>query len=417
MERKNPIKRDIVVIGGGASGLFAAILIKAENPKISVAVLESSDRVGKKLLTTGNGRCNLTNMKLTPEMYHGSFKYAAEQLLNALSPADLVELFKSFGMLVTYEQEGLAYPRSKQASTVLDILRLNAKNYSVEIVTNSKVSSISSRKGEYLLTTANNTYCAKKVIIATGGKASPSTGADVSIFESLKALGHTVTPLSPSLCPVTVKSPYTKSLKGVRVKARVSLMKGEKVLKSQSGELQFTDNALSGICIFNLSRLANIANDTEISVNFLEGFSKEEIVSYLEHKIQNVLGTDSTAEELMTGIFHKMISLAILKDAGISPASYIRNFDKKILDKLAFKITDFRFKVVPHSDFTKAQVMAGGIIGKEIDSHTMESKLYKGLYIIGEATDCDGDCGGANLHFAFASAFSAAKGITDVYNK
>lgn len=410
MEHNNPNKKDIIIIGGGASGLFAALLIKSENEKLSVAVLESSDRVGKKLLVTGNGRCNLTNVNLTPEMYHGSFKYCAEHLLKACPPQKIIDIFHNFGLPTTIEQGGLVYPRTKQANSVLDILRLNLRNYSVEIYTGSKVNSISYHCGGYQLKTENGDYFAKKVIVATGGKAAPSTGADVSIFEALKKMGHTITPLYPTLCPVTVKSPYLKSLKGLRVKATVSLVKDNRVIKSESGELQFAENALSGICIFNLSRLANTMDNTEISVNLYEDFSVNDILTLLEKKLRRLKGIN-TAEDLLTGMFSKMLSLALLKESGILPSSPISELDKNSLKRLAETITDFRFGVLPHNDFSKAQATAGGVLGKEIDMSTMESKLLRGLYIVGEATDCDGDCGGANLQYAFASAYIAAKDI------
>lgn len=410
MERNNPNKKDVIIIGGGASGLFAALLIKSENEKLSVAVLESSDRVGKKLLVTGNGRCNLTNVNLTPEMYHGSFKYCAEHLLKACPPQKIIDIFGSFGLPTTIEQGGLVYPRTKQANSVLDILRLNLKNYSVEIYTGTKVNSISAHRGGYQLKTASGDFFGNKVIVATGGKAASSTGADVSIFEALKKMGHTITPLYPTLCPVTVKSPYLKSLKGLRVKAKVSLVKDNRVIKSESGELQFAENALSGICIFNLSRLANTMDNTGISVNLYEGFSVNDILTLFEKKLRRLKGIN-TAEDLLTGMFSKMLSLALLKESGILPSSPVSELDKNSLNKLAETITDFRFTVLPHKDFSKAQVTAGGVPGKEIDMFTMESKLFRGLYIVGEATDCDGDCGGANLQYAFASAYTAAKDI------
>ena len=167
MERNNPNKKDVIIIGGGASGLFAALLIKSENEKLSVAVLESSNRVGKKLLVTGNGRCNLTNVNLTPEMYHGSFKYCAEHLLKVCPPQKIIDIFGSFGLPTTIEQGGLVYPRTKQANSVLDILRLNLKNYGVEIYTGTKVNSISAHRGAYQLKTASGDFFGNKVIVAT----------------------------------------------------------------------------------------------------------------------------------------------------------------------------------------------------------------------------------------------------------
>lgn len=401
---------DHIIVGGGASGLFCAVILGKNLKNSTIAILESSDRVGKKLMVTGNGKCNLTNLNLSSEMYHGSFRYCAEKLTDSCSPEFIRSIFSDLGLCTTVTPSGLVYPMSRQANSVVDLLRLSCNNHDVKTFTGTKVTDISKRKGKYILKTTKGEYACSKLIIATGGKSSPSTGADVSIFESLKKLGHTVTPLCPSLCPVKVKSPYIKSLKGIRSNAKVTILINGKESKSEVGEVQFTDNALSGICIFNLSRIANTAENAVISLNLAENMNDEELELFLTHKIAN-MNQNCTAEEWLIGLFSKMLNFALLKEAGISPQEKIGTIDSVRIKMLCRVITDFRFEVIPHRDFSRSQVTAGGISGREIDAESLESKLHKGLYIIGEATDCDGDCGGANLQYAFATGYTAAMDI------
>ncbi len=411
MSKDNLKFYDVVIIGGGASGLMCAIQCKKQNRSMSVCVAESQDRVGKKLLVTGNGRCNLTNLNILPEMYHGSFSFSVKELMNSYPPQKIIDIFDELGLMTISDHEGRVYPLSKQANSVLDILRKNADRLGVETLTNFRVSNISYQKGKYCLKSETSEVFAKKVVVATGSKASPSTGADDNMLTMLEKLGHTITPLSPALCPVTVKSPYLKSLKGVRVSAKATVTKGDKFIKEEYGEVQFTENALSGICIFNLSRIANTLNDTKITLALLPEFTTVELFERLKVKA-GLLGKDESAEELTAGYFHKMVGLALLKEAGISPALKLRDIDDDKLMNLCKTINNWSFSVISHRDFSKAQVVAGGVSGKEIDMHTFESKLFRNLYIIGEATDCDGDCGGMNLQFAFASGCAAAKDIS-----
>ena len=402
---------EAVVIGGGAAGLLCAVLCKKQNPALNVAILEAQDRVGRKLLVTGNGRCNLTNLHITSDMYHGSFSYCAANMLNTFPPRKIIEVFEELGLMTISDSEGRVYPLSKQANSVLDILRKTAARCGVDIITNCKITDISYQKGKYCLKSENNSVLSKKVVVASGSKASPSTGADDSILKALEKMGHTVVAPSPALCPVSVRSPYLKSLKGIRANAKVSILSNDKVLKEEIGEVQFTENALSGICVFNLSRIANTVKNTRIRISLLPQLTEDELFLKLTNKL-SLLEKDETAEELLAGYFHKMVNIALLKESGISPNDAIHKIDSAKLSTLCKTINNWEFMVIPHQDFSKAQVAAGGVSGREIDMHSMESKMHKNLYIIGEATDCDGDCGGMNLQYAFASACAAAKDIS-----
>lgn len=401
---------DVIIVGGGAAGLLCSVLIKSRKPDYSVAVLEAQDRVGKKLLATGNGRCNLTNLYTEAKMYHGSFAKGAEYLLSFCPPSMVVDLFEELGLQTYAEDDGRVYPVSRQANSVLDILRIAADKHGVHIFCNNKVTSIKSSNNSFNIGCGDNICFADRVIVASGSKSSPSTGADDSLWSILKSLGHKVVSPVPALCPVPVESKHLKSIKGVRAACSVRILKDNIVLREEIGEVQFTETALSGICVFNLARIANTTDDTEISLSLLPDKSYKDILTSLNNK--RSLHTDSAkADELLIGYFNKMLGLALVKSAGISPNKLIKEVTDFELKKLASVINDWRFKVIPANDFSRSQVTAGGVNGCNIDEKTMRSKVVDNLYIIGEAVDCDGDCGGMNLQFAFASAYCAAMDV------
>ncbi len=400
---------DVCIIGGGAAGLFCSVMIKRNNPALSVAIIERQKDVGKKLLATGNGRCNLTNIFADKSMYHGSFKDGAAKVLDKCSPDMVIDLFRELGLLTTNDAEGRVYPYSKHSSSVLDCLKLNCKKAGVEIFCNYHVTAISKTNNKYNVKCLNDaTFTSDILIIASGSKATPETGADDSIFSTIsKNLGHTITKLYPALCPIPVKSKSLNSLKGVRATGKATILVDDKEIKSEIGEIQFTDKTLSGICLFNLSRIANTSVHSKIRLSLLPHMSIYEISEMLMQRASALPGNTS-AEDLLCGIFQKKLSCALLKDAGMHKDATINNLCKNSIRRLATIINNWDFPVIPSDDFKRAQVVAGGIQGSEIDTETMESKKNKNLYIIGEAADCDGDCGGLNLQFAFSSAYCAA---------
>ncbi len=402
---------DVVIVGGGAAGLLCAVLVKSRKPEYKVAVIEAQDRVGKKLLTTGNGRCNLTNLYTMPSMYHGTFEKGAEYLLDMCPPSTVAGLFEDLGLMTYAEDDGRVYPVSKQANSVLDVLRIAMDKLEIDILLNSKVTDIKKDKVAFSVCCGDKIIKADKVVVASGSRSAPSTGADDSLFSVLKKLGHTIISPVPALCPVYVESPYLKSIKGVRASGCVRIMKNNKVLREEYGEIQFTENALSGICVFNLARIANTEKDTEIAVSLLPDRNYSEILDLLKNK-KSLHKSSAKADEFLIGFFNRMLGLALIKSADISPNKLIKEITDSELKKLTSVINDWRFKVIPSNDFSRSQVTAGGVNGTEIEISSMNSKKADNLYIIGEAVDCDGDCGGMNLQFAFASAYCAACDIT-----
>lgn len=396
------------IIGGGAAGMMCAIRAAEKHPHKHIVILEKADRVGKKLLVTGNGRCNLSHLDANAESYHGEGSSAFINILfEKYNSSAVLHYFRKLGLLTKADGEGRVYPVSNQSSSVLDVLRKRMRELDVREICGVDIRGMQKSAQGYEIFTADEHIYAEKTVIATGGKADYA-GRESGSVDILHMPGLSVTHLSPSLSPVRVKSDLLKSLKGIRAEATAALIQNKTIVKSERGEVQFTDGALSGICVFNLSREAN-QNDGTISLNLLPDMTEEEIAKEMQSRVTR--DTNAPASEIFTGMFHKNIGVAILKSSGIRPSSLCKDISDTELKKLIKHITDWRFECERSRDFKKAQVTAGGIRLSEINAHTMEAKKHKGLYVIGEALDVDGDCGGYNLQFAFASGMCAGDSL------
>ncbi|MCR5636777.1 MAG: aminoacetone oxidase family FAD-binding enzyme [Clostridiales bacterium] len=402
---------DVAIVGGGASGLCAAAYISKYGKGVSFVVIEKENRVGKRILSTGNGRCNMTNEHLSADNYRTDDCLLINKLLERYGTKKLEDEFYSFGLLTKADSAGRVYPYSEQASAVLDVLR---KYSSGNELVEKKAMSVKKNGSAFAVECSDGSVInAKRIILACGGCVSTKLGADGSGYKIVSKLGHTVTKCLPSLAPVFVNSPYLTSLKGIRAHCRVSLYKGNKLIKSEDGELQFADNALSGICVFQLSPYVNEMlskgdKDITISVDLMPEYTKEQIKNILKSKIS--LCENSTLDELFTGVLNKRIGQALLKSSNTLPFSReIGTLSESEISKIAKTVKSFCFIPSKISDKEKAQVTHGGVTCGEIDPNTMESRLQKGVYIVGELLNTDGDCGGYNLHFAFSSGFLAAK--------
>ena len=397
---------DAIIIGGGASGLMCAVTAKQNNPKLRIAVIEKNDRVGKKLLATGNGRCNLTNCSIDSLKYIGSFGKQSEHILKRYDTAQLLYRFGKLGLLTFADSEGRCYPLSRQASSVLDVLRYACERCGADIFCGENINSIKNSGGKFEVVTRENRFSASKLVIACGSKAAPKLGGTASAADYLKNLGHQIIPFSPALCPLKTDSGLIKSLKGIRAAANVSLIRSNRQIKSEHGEVQFTDGALSGICIFNLSLYAQ--NGDIITLDLLPDISEEELFKLLLR--YQKLFAQRGVEDLFTGILQKRLALAILKASGIRDFSAdCRSIGREQLLRAANTVKAFSFNVTDRGGFEQAQCAAGGVRGSEIDETTMQSKVRKNLYVCGEAIDICGECGGYNLHFAFASGILAGE--------
>ncbi len=396
---------DAIIIGGGASGLMCAIAAKRKNPRMSVAIIEKNDRVGKKLLSTGNGRCNLTNANVAPDKYVGNgAKKLVSAVLQKYNVQSLLDYFRALGLLTSKDSEGRYYPLSRQASTVLDVLRFNCEALGIEMICGEAVTKVAAEKG-FSVTTKQNVYTAKKLVIAAGSPAAPKLGGSRS--EAL-FLGHKAAPFSAALCPVTVRSDILKSLKGLRVQAEVKLESDKGVVKTERGEVQFNEDNLSGICVFDLSLFAK--PDMRISLDLLPDISEKELYNIL---IKNKeLFANHTIDNLLTGILQKRIAQAVLKSAGAKDFSRsCSTLGDGELGSIAKTAKSLCFTVTGNAGFDRAQACRGGVLCGQIDPVTMQSLLVKNLYFCGEALDVCGECGGYNLHFAFAGGIIAGESL------
>ena len=396
---------DAIIIGGGASGLMCSIAAKRKNPRMSVAIIEKNDRVGKKLLSTGNGRCNLTNANVAPDKYVGNgAKKLVGAVLQKYNVQSLLDYFGTLGLLTSKDSEGRYYPLSRQASTVLDVLRFNCEALGVEMICGEAVTKVAAEKG-FSVTTKQNVYTAKKLVIAAGSPAAPKLGGSRS--EAL-FLGHKAAPFSAALCPVTVRSDILKSLKGLRVQAEVKLESDKGVVKTERGEVQFNEDNLSGICVFDLSLFAK--PDMRISLDLLPDISERELYNILLKNKE--LFANHTIDNLLTGILQKRMAQAVLKSAGVKDFSRsCSTLGDGELGSIAKTAKSLCFTVTGNAGFDRAQACRGGVLCGQIDPVTMQSLLVKNLYFCGEALDVCGECGGYNLHFAFAGGIIAGKSL------
>lgn len=384
----------IAVIGAGASGLISAVLLKRSGNE--VVVFEREARAGKKLLATGNGRCNLSNAEISVDRYHGEpcFSEFALMQYNQYVFSDFMD---SIGVPVITEESGKMYPRSLQASSVLDMLRLAAGDV---LRCDTSVTKLMPYKKGIVVVTDKGEEKFDKVIVCVGGKAAPKLSGGGS-YNLLLDLGHTQTKLSPAI--VQLKCKGTKALEGIKINANVKLSG-----KTEYGEVLFTSYGLSGPPILQLSRDAvgkTLELDLAPDLNF------KEVTDYLIQKRKLVY---LTAENLFTGFLNKILGREILRTAEIMPFSKsVSEISDREIKSLASLIKSFRFEIEAHNGFDNAQVTAGGIKCSEFNDKTMESKIVPGVYATGEVLNIDGDCGGFNLQWAFSSACAAVCGITE----
>lgn len=399
---------DIAVVGGGAAGLFAAITAKKLNNKLNIAVFEALDRVGKKLITTGNGQCNITNRYAEPRFYHSETPELLRYPLEAFTVNDTVKAFREIGVEIVFEADGRAYPASYQAGAVVDALRFTCEELGVEVICNAKVSSFS-KKEYFSLKTEQGDFSAKKVILACGLL---SGGAKLGSFGDtlrlLKESGYKAAKTTPAIVQLKTDTAVTRSLKGIKFSGEATLLENGKKVSKSSGEILFTDYGLSGPAILAVSReAARRSGKIEVALNILPDFEEEELSELLYSRRESLSARCS--ENFLTGLINKRLGQALLKGAGIPLNIEVSDITDKQLSDLCRLIKGFTFAVTGNTGFNNSQVTAGGISLREIDIKTFEAGRQSGLYIIGELLDADGDCGGFNLQWAWSSAALAAR--------
>ena len=410
---KNKAKHiDLLVIGGGAAGMVAAIAGARNNKR--VAIIEKLDKLGKKILATGNGKCNFTHENITPEFYNTETMFM-QTVLDKFSVEDCLNLFHSIG-IYPKNKNGYYYPNSEQASSVVVALQQELKRLQVTICYETMVTDIfPEEKGVYVETNKGSFY-GEDVVVATGLLASPKLGSDGSLFNLIKNLGHRFQPILPALCGYYCKGISFKKISGVRAHGMVSALINDVVVASDIGEIQFTDYGLSGIPVFQISRYLSKAlyekYKVEVLINLLPDFDKIELLDELQGRKLNF--AEETVSYLLNGLINHKLASMILEKTHISEDLFLSSLTDKDLENIVFCIQNLKVKVTNYRDFEFAQVCIGGIPISDINPETFESKLVKHIYFAGEILDVDGICGGYNLHFAWASGLIAATSACSV---
>ena len=393
----------ITVIGGGAAGFTAAIT--AAGRGADVVIVEKCDRAAKKILATGNGRCNMTNINAAQENYHGMNPGFVKGAIRRFWVEETLEFFSGLGILPKVEEDGKVYPYSLQAAAVSDVLRMEAERLGVKLVCDFEVSDIiKNKKGYVTVSKKGEKIESDKVILASGGKASPNLGSDGSGYQLAQKFGHKLTKLYPALVQVKTDTEYTKSLQGLKVNAKASFFENDKLVSEASGEVLFTDYGLSGPPIFDLSRLASTSKNGEIFIDIMPEYSEKELFTMLSERRYS----GKNLENYFIGMLPKKLGQVLLKACGIAPLSRkSESLSTKELAAVVKRIKAWGFKVRGTMSWNNAQVTAGGIDVSDVNPSTMESKLSDGLYLAGEILDIDGDCGGYNLQWAWSSGYLA----------
>lgn len=398
----------IGIVGGGAAGMVAAIT--AARQGAAVTILERGERVGKKLLVTGNGRCNLGNLKLDMDCYYGSDKKWIEACLKRFETEDAIAFFRGLGLLIK-NKNGYLYPACEQAAVVLDVLRSELKALGVEIIYECKINRIEKEKnGEGILVSdGNRSFSFDRVILACGSKAAPKTGSDGSGYKLAKQMGHSIVPTVPALVQLRCREEYLKAVSGVRAEGRISVYQGKTCVAEEPGEIQFTDYGISGIPVFQISREVNYIlreqKEAEVVINLLPEYNNEDFAGLIASR--SLLQTDRNVEEFFTGMLHKKIMSLFTKLSGLKPNTPVEQAEETALHQVYELCRSWKLHVTGSNPYDNAQVCAGGVDVSEV-TENMESKRISGVYFAGEILDVDGKCGGYNLQWAWCSGYLAA---------
>jgi len=398
------VKYDVIIIGAGASGLMAAIA--AGRKGSSVLVIEHKDKAGKKILATGNGKCNYTNLLQEDHCYRCDNSLFPQKVLRLFDTDNTIEFFKKLG-IYPKEKNGYLYPNSEQSASVVQVLLMECRRLGVKFNYNEKI--IKFVKPNFTLITDQGTYYGKNLILATGGCASSKLGSDGSGYDYAKFFGHSIIKPLPALVQLKSSDKYRKTISGVRIVGNIKAYGNDKVIGEETGEMVFTDYGISGIPIMQISRFVAKAldkkNKVKLIIDFLMDKRKNEVIDILKYRI--TYGKGKSVEEMMVGLFNNKLSYVMILKSNIDPTMICDKLKAKDLEKLADNIKEFTMIIIDTNSFDKAQVTAGGVSTLEINEKTMESKITKGLYLSGELVDVDGTCGGYNLQWAWSSGYVA----------
>ncbi len=396
---------NIAIIGGGASGMMAAI--QAAKKHATVTIFEKNDRVGKKILMTGNGKCNLSNTNFDLRFFHSDTKTDLSTFFDAFGVKETISFFEKEGMLIK-NKNGYLYPASEQASTVLDVLRFALKRLGVICKTDAEVKKIYKKGNQFGVETKTETIYFDSVIIASGSKAGPQQTVSGSGYMIAKSLGHHVVEPLPALVQLRCKEDYFKQIAGIRTDCSLTMLVNGKPTQCERGELQLTEYGISGIVVFQLSGNAAKAlkckNTVQVQMDFLPDFTEETYKAFVHNRFEAKKG--QTAEEFFLGMTNKKLLMLFLKLSGLSPAEIVDEQTKEKCQHVFSLLRTFTVNVKETNPFPNAQICCGGVRMDEV-TNNLESKIVPGLYFCGELLDVDGRCGGYNLQWAWTSGYIA----------
>jgi predicted Rossmann fold flavoprotein len=414
MRKRDKIKpkriSDLIIVGGGASGLMAAIA--AARCGIRPLILERMNRVGKKILASGNGRCNLTNLHENLEHYHGTDPMFAKPVLDRFGVRNTLRFFEELGLVWKTEDNGRVFPLTDQASVVLDLLRYELRKLQVEDVCESEVVSLEGGRDAFRLELNNShVHFTRKLILAAGGRASPSLGSNGSGYRLARMMGHAIVEPMPAIVQIRLKAQYLKRLKGVKFQGTLSILQEDGPAEKESGEILFTDYGVSGPPALKLSRRVNerlrMNKKSVVELDLMPEQTESEFRSTLDARIK-ILCYKELSNALL-GMIHKRLIPVVLEMAMIDKAKPCRNLTHSEIDRLAAAIKSWKIEVIGTRSWLDAQVSAGGVSTAEIHPETLESRKAPGLFFAGEIMDIDGDSGGFNLQWAWASGHEAGR--------
>ena len=413
------LRGDILIIGGGPAGMAAAISAKRSNSKIDVVLIEKNEIMGRKLRATGNGRCNITNV-------------------NAEGYSEVISFLSSLGIVTKINENGFLYPASESAADVSELLELRLKQLGVKVYTGVTALEVSyaSDKTEFLTTVSMRetsdhggsadylkcTVYSSALVIAAGGKSAPVYGSTGEGYRWLRGLGHTVTRLVPSLAPIECDGADLSKLSGTRVRAEAKLFKNGEEIHREDGEIQFTKFGLSGICIFNLSKVMRFEpGDTfssfEIVLDLCREIDLGDVLKCAAERTGSIRNESFVSEKLVDvfkTVFKEGVALEIIRQAGFkADEDSLVLSSEEARDKLVASASALKFQPTGQKGWKEAQCTSGGVVESEVDQSSFESNLVKNLYIVGEVLDYDGFCGGYNLNHAFLSGKRSGAAVAD----
>jgi len=397
-----------IIVGGGAAGLSAAITLARSGAQ--VLLLEQNSRIAKKLLATGNGRCNLTNQVITPAHFHSRNRGFVEQVLSGYGVSVVEKFFGEMGVPLLEGKDGQMFPMSLQASTVVDILEYSARHLGVSIQTEVTIAHIIRDKRGFVLRSGDQIWHADQLMLATGSPAAPQLGGDTSGLELARSLGHTIHPPYPTLVQLESDAPWLKRVAGVKLNGIVHLYANGELIDQQRGDLLFTPYGISGLAILDISHAASLALKEgawcELRLNLMPSFTKEQLIQLLLSHISPASNKPITL--WLSAILNKKLVPILLKQAKCT-ATKERELRRKQINRLVHNIQNFAMPITGTHGFRHAEAAAGGVDVDEVDPVTMASRIVSGLYFGGEILDVVGDRGGYNLQWAWTTGIRAGR--------